>query len=101
MILTAAAARQVFAGRRSPPKGREPPSLASGKLPDRLWPDLSRRERELAQPILTGHPNAVIATKLGITSGTAKNHRRSIYSKLDITTERELFLQYIEYMSAS
>ncbi len=82
-----------------PAKGREPQSLATRKLRDGLWTDLSRRERELAQLILAGHPNTVIATKLGITTGTAKNHRHSIYNKLDITTERELFLQYIESIS--
>ena len=84
-----------------PAKGRDPQSLAAKILPLALWPELSQRERELAQLILVGHPNAVIATKLGITPGTAKNHRHSIYSKLDITTEREMFLQYIEHISGT
>jgi DNA-binding CsgD family transcriptional regulator len=57
-----------------------------------LWPELSARERELVALILQGHPNATIATRLGITAGTVKNHRARIYEKLDITTERELFL---------
>ncbi len=46
------------------------------------------------QLVLAGHPTAAIAERLGITVGTAKNHRRRIYEKLDITTERELFLQF-------
>ncbi|TGQ88614.1 response regulator transcription factor, partial [Mesorhizobium sp. M1C.F.Ca.ET.204.01.1.1] len=29
--------------------------------------------------------------------GTVKNHRRRIYEKLDITTERELFLQFFQH----
>ena len=38
-----------------------------------------------------------IAERLGITVGTVKNHRRRIYEKLDITTERELFLQFFQH----
>lgn len=76
--------------------GRDPrPRLAiSGD--ERLWPDLSIREREIVSLILSGHPTAGIARKLGLAAGTVKNHRRNIYMKLDITTERELFLQYID-----
>jgi DNA-binding CsgD family transcriptional regulator len=66
-------------------------------IPAGLWPELSPRERQLVQLILAGHPTATIAKRLGITVGTAKNHRRRIYEKLDITTERELFLQFFQY----
>ena len=66
-------------------------------LPPDLWPELSPRERELVQLILAGHPNATIAQRLGITVGTVKNHRRSIYEKLDITSERELFLEFFQH----
>ncbi|WP_315927066.1 LuxR family transcriptional regulator [Mesorhizobium sp. SP-1A] len=69
-------------------------------LPEGLWPELSARERELVQLILAGHPTKTIAQRLGITVGTAKNHRRRIYEKLDITTERELFLQFLQYQPA-
>ena len=76
--------------------GREPIVQNVQLLPADLWPELSARERELVKLILAGHPTASIAQKLGIAAGTAKNHRLQIYKKLDITTERELFLQYIE-----
>lgn len=66
-------------------------------IPVSLWPELSLRERELVQLILAGHPTANIADRLGITVGTVKNHRRRIYEKLDITTERELFLQFFQH----
>jgi DNA-binding CsgD family transcriptional regulator len=66
-----------------------------------LWPELSARERQLVELVLAGHPSAAIAARLGITLGTVKNHRRRIYQKLDITTERELFLQYFEYRQHS
>ena len=76
--------------------GREPLVQNATLLPADLWPELSARERELVKLILAGHPTASIARKLGIAAGTAKNHRLHIYKKLDITTERELFLQYID-----
>jgi DNA-binding CsgD family transcriptional regulator len=66
-----------------------------------LWLELSARERQLVELVLAGHPSAAIAKRLGITLGTVKNHRGRIYKKLDITTERELFLQYFEYLSVS
>lgn len=69
------------------------------RVPDSLWPELSQRERELVQLVLAGHPTAAIAKRLGIAVGTAKNHRRRIYEKLDITTERELFLQFLAFRS--
>lgn len=76
-------------------RGREPELAGKLSLPDTLWPDLTQRERELVALMLAGHPPAAIAQRLGISAGTVKNHRRNIYLKLDITTERELFLQYI------
>lgn len=79
-----------------PVKGEMPrpsPSLAAH---DQLWPELSPRERHIVGLILEGHPTAAIAGKLALARGTVKNHRRSIYTKLDITTERELFLRYFE-----
>ena len=82
---------------QAPSPGREPLAQSATLLPADLWPELSGRERELVKLILAGHPTAGIARKLGITAGTVKNHRLHIYKKLDITTERELFLQYIEY----
>jgi DNA-binding CsgD family transcriptional regulator len=78
---------------RSP---RNEPSIPAG-----LWPELSSRERQLVQLVLAGHPTAAIAERLGITVGTAKNHRRRIYEKLDITTERELFLQFFQASKVS
>lgn len=71
---------------------RKEPSIDEG-----LWSELSLRERQLVQLILAGHPTATISARLGITVGTVKNHRRRIYEKLDITTERELFLQFFQH----
>ena len=61
-------------------------------LPRQLWPHLTPRERDVAGLMLAGHPTNNIARRLGITQGTVRNYRHSIYGKLDITTERELIL---------
>lgn len=72
----------------------------SAALPDHLWPDLTLRERELAGMILAGHPPRSIAARLGISAGTVRNHRQNIFRKLDITSEREVFLQYLDFLAA-
>lgn len=59
------------------------------------WPELTAREREIVAMVLSGHPPLGIASRLGISPGTVKNHRRNIYQKLDITSERELFLRHL------
>lgn len=60
---------------------------------------LTPREQQIVALVLDGHPSIAIAGKLGLSRGTVKNHRRRIYHKLDITTERELFLLHIEQLS--
>jgi DNA-binding CsgD family transcriptional regulator len=61
-----------------------------------MAPDLTPRERDIVALILEGHPTATIAKRLNVAHGTVKNHRLRIYEKLDITTERELFLAYLQ-----
>ena len=77
-------------------EGRPPRQAAPALSDDLAWPELSSRERDVVNLILAGHPTAGIAAKLGLARGTVKNHRRSIYTKLDITTERELFLRHLD-----
>ncbi|PZF77556.1 helix-turn-helix transcriptional regulator [Aestuariivirga litoralis] len=79
-----------------PVTGQHPAQSPGAAAQDRVWPSLSARERDIVGLILAGHPTAGIAAKLGLARGTVKNHRRSIYTKLDITSERELFLQYLD-----
>jgi DNA-binding CsgD family transcriptional regulator len=64
-------------------------------LPGRFAESLSRREQDIVELILQGHPTKSIALRLGLTLGTVKNYRRRLYDKLDITTEREIFLAFI------
>jgi len=51
---------------------------------------LTERQRQIVALSLQGHPNAQIASKLGISVGGVKNHKLRLYEKLDITSEREL-----------
>lgn len=77
---------------QEPAPGAEPSSL---KMEGCDWPALTPREREIVDLVLDGHPPSGIAARLGISPGTVKNHRRSIYQKLDITSEREIFLIHL------
>ncbi|MEM7120979.1 MAG: LuxR C-terminal-related transcriptional regulator [Pseudomonadota bacterium] len=53
--------------------------------------DLTQREVDIVSRLLTGEPTARIADALSISAGTVRNHKHRLYSKLDITSERELF----------
>ncbi|MDB5556480.1 MAG: hypothetical protein JWL86_6464 [Rhizobium sp.] len=66
--------------------------------PDSWLAPLTHRERQIVMLTLEGHPIAGIAKRLGVTSGTIKNHRLRLYQKLDITTERELFLTHMRHL---
>ncbi|MFU8776053.1 MAG: helix-turn-helix transcriptional regulator [Roseovarius sp.] len=54
------------------------------------------REAQIFRLALMGFPNSSIAKRLEISVGTVKNHRWRLYSKLDITTERELFRLFLD-----
>jgi DNA-binding CsgD family transcriptional regulator len=59
---------------------------------------LSPREQMVVQLILRGHSSASIAENLAIAEGTVKNHRKSIYAKLGLSSQQELFHQFITHM---
>jgi DNA-binding CsgD family transcriptional regulator len=63
-----------------------------------LQTELTPRERDIVGLVLLGYPTAKIADKLGLSVNTIKNHRKRMYSKLDITTERELFLNFVNFL---
>jgi DNA-binding CsgD family transcriptional regulator len=75
--------------------GLAPARAGQPTLPESLAQGLTRREQEIVQMILQGYPTHSIADRLGLSRGTVKNYRRRIYDKLDITTEREIFLCFI------
>lgn len=78
------------------------PSAAPGlELPAGMAARLTEREQQVALKMLQGYPVIEIARRLGLSRGTVKNYRLSIYRKLDITTERELFGEFIAAMTGS
>ncbi|TXH39150.1 MAG: LuxR family transcriptional regulator [Rhodospirillaceae bacterium] len=83
---------------RSPAKPGLPPidykTALDGFLRDKLTP----RERDIVRLILVGYPNAKIAERLELSLNTVKNHKKRMYLKLDITTERELFLNFVNFL---
>lgn len=68
---------------------------SSSGLPPSLSRGLTDREQQVVLLTLQGYPVLEIARKLGLSRGTVKNYRLAIYRKLDITTERELFGEYM------
>ncbi|MDA7965464.1 LuxR C-terminal-related transcriptional regulator [Ruegeria sp.] len=52
---------------------------------------LTERERQVAQLVLKGHSGEAIALLLGVSLATVKSHRQNLYSKLNISTQQELF----------
>ncbi len=60
---------------------------------------LTRREREVVGMVLRGHSSESIGRHFGISTGTVKIHRKNIYAKLDISSQSELFSQFISYLS--
>jgi DNA-binding CsgD family transcriptional regulator len=51
---------------------------------------LSRRELEVTELVLRGHPNHYIAAALGIAPATAKKHLSSIFDKVGVTSRAQL-----------
>lgn len=74
---------------------------ASLELPASLAERLTPRECDVARLTLRGYPVIEIGRRLGLSRGTVKNYRASIYRKLDITTERELFGEYLRAVGAT
>jgi len=60
---------------------------------------LTHREREITQLLLRGHSSKSIARELGIAPGTVMVHKRNLFAKLGITSQYELFSQFIDSLS--
>jgi len=59
---------------------------------------LTPREREVVELTLKGHSADAIGGQLGISPGTVRIHRRNVYSKLRISSQGELFSEFISAM---
>jgi len=78
-VLSPAIATTVFAALRSQPD--HPAQNAVGGL--------TRREREIMNLIVKGHPNRRIAQQVFVSEKTVKNHVNNIYGKLGVHTRAE------------
>jgi len=59
---------------------------------------LSQREQSIVGYILKGHSSLSIALHLEIAEGTVKNHRKSVYRKLGISSQSELFHLFVQVL---
>jgi len=57
---------------------------------------LTRREREVIEYVLLGNSTRRIAEKLGVSGETIKLHRKHAYSKLDISSQAQLFHLFMD-----
>jgi DNA-binding NarL/FixJ family response regulator len=70
--------RIVHSGRR-----RIPPDIAQEMAEHAADDSLSQRELDVLRAVSQGQANKIIASELGISENTVKNHVKSILSKLD------------------
>jgi len=57
---------------------------------------LSARERQIANAVAEGMSNRDIATALGITEQTVKNHLTTIFAKMKVTSRLQLALAVLK-----
>jgi len=62
---------------------------------------LTRREQQVTELVLLGNSTRLIAEKLGISTETVKLHRKHAYAKLDVSSQAELFLLFMEALAYS
>ena len=62
---------------------------------------LTPREREVVEHTLRGNSADAIGKLLGIASGTVRIHRKNIYSKLRISSQGELFSEFLSAITQS
>ena len=64
-------------------------------------PLLTVREREIAHLILRGHSVKSTARVLTISPETVRMHRKNLYTKLEISSQAELFALFIDWLTQS
>jgi DNA-binding CsgD family transcriptional regulator len=80
-----------------PPEGTSPRKKAPPEPQDAMRRDfnLTTRETQIADAILTGHSVKSAARLLAISAETVKVHRKNLYAKLGIASQGELFSLYL------
>ncbi|WP_165855105.1 helix-turn-helix domain-containing protein [Marinobacter sp. JSM 1782161] len=79
-------------GRSDGPMKRALRTFASGVL--------TQREREITDLILRGFSSQAIADHLKISVGTVKVHRKNIHTRLNTSTQAEIFTQFIAHLNS-
>jgi DNA-binding CsgD family transcriptional regulator len=68
---------------------------------DRFGADcLTRRERAVTRLVLLGHNTRSVASTLGISPETVRLHRKNVYVKLRVSSQGELFYQFLQSLEA-
>ncbi len=60
---------------------------------------LTPREQEICGLILQGHSSKAISDKLNISVGTVKVHRKNIHTRLNTSTQSEIFTLFLAHLS--
>lgn len=60
---------------------------------------LTRREQEITGLILQGHSSKAIANMLNISLGTVKVHRKNIHTRLNTSTQSEIFTLFLAHLN--
>jgi len=60
---------------------------------------LTKREYQVVQLLLRGHSTRSSARELGIAPETVRLHRKNLYAKLDVASQSELFVLFIETLA--
>lgn len=69
-------------------------------LEARGMPPLTPRELQIVGLVLEGHSSESIANLLDISAGTVRIHRKNIYAKMRISSQRELFAIFVRAPAA-
>ncbi|MCV5941561.1 helix-turn-helix transcriptional regulator, partial [Escherichia coli] len=59
---------------------------------------LTRREQEVASLLAQGFDTKEISAHLHLVQGTVKNHRKRIYSQLNVSSLSELFQLFLNHL---
>lgn len=84
------AIRQVNAGQKY-----VPPELAV-RMSERVFSQLSEREKDVLALIAKGRSNKEIGSALGITEGTVKSHVTNLMAKLEVTARSEAIVVAVQ-----
>lgn len=63
------------------------------EVPVDVFPGLTDRERQVLQLVAQGHANQVIASRLGISAKTVRNHVSNIFNKLQVTDRAQAIVR--------